>query len=60
MDVELTKVIEDFTRVVDVEALRLAKKSVRFISLNQVDDRLFSVALYRASRERTSRARTFT
>jgi len=27
MDKELTKVIEDFDRAVDVEALRLAKKS---------------------------------
>ncbi len=58
MDVELTKVIEDFTRAVDVEALRLAKKSGT-LSSNQFDDRSFSVVSYRASRARTSRARAF-
>jgi len=30
MDRELTKVIEDFDRAVDVEALRLAKKSGKY------------------------------
>ena len=58
MDKELTKVIEDFTRAVDVEALRLAKKSGT-VSSNQSDDRLFSVVSYRTSRARTSRARAF-
>ena len=32
MDGELTTVIEDFTRAVDVEALRLAKKNGKHLS----------------------------
>jgi hypothetical protein len=34
MDGELTKVIEDFMRAVDVEALRLAKRMVSTHGLN--------------------------
>ena len=47
MDEELAKVIEDFLRAVDVEALRLAKRSGKH-SLSQYSVRPFSVALCRA------------
>jgi hypothetical protein len=40
MDWDLNKVIEDFGRAVDVEALRLAKKSGKH-SLSQYDNGLF-------------------
>ena len=33
IDGELTKVIEDFMRAVDVEALRLAKKSSKYLNV---------------------------
>ena len=33
IDRELTKVIEDFMRAVDVEALRLAKKSSKYLNV---------------------------
>ena len=36
MDMELTKVIEDFGRAVDVEALHLAQKSSKCSFLNQM------------------------
>ncbi len=42
IDGELTRVIEDFMRAVDVEALRLAKKSGKY-SLSQSGDSTFSV-----------------
>ena len=42
MDRELTKVIEDFSHAVDVEALRLAKKNGRYLSTFPVDN-LFSM-----------------
>jgi len=48
MDSELTKVIEDFDRVVNVEALRLAKEAGKHIS-PQSDNILVSVASYRAT-----------
>jgi len=58
MDGELAKVIEDFTRTVDVEALRFAKKSGK-LSLSQSDDSLISVMSHSDSRARASRARAF-
>jgi hypothetical protein len=58
MDGELTKVIEDFTRAVDVETLRLAKQSGKRSSSHS-DDSPFSVVSHRASRARASRARAF-
>ena len=56
MDMELNKVIEDFGRAVDVEALRLAQKSGKH-SLPHYDNILFSMVSCRASRARASRAR---
>jgi hypothetical protein len=56
MDIELTKVIEDFGRAVDVEALRLAQRSGKQ-SLSQSDNILFSMVSCRASRARASGAR---
>ncbi len=53
MDGELANVIEDFLRAVDVEALRLAKRSGKH-SLPQYSVGPFSVALCRASRARAS------
>ena len=53
MDEELANVIEDFLRAVDVEALRLAKRSGKH-SLYQYSAGPFSVVLYRASRARAS------
>ena len=47
MDKELTKVIEDFDRAVNVEALRLAKETGTH-SLYHCDDSRFSVASCRA------------
>ena len=47
MNGELSKVIEDFKRAVDVEALRLAKKTGEH-SLSQSDDGSFSVVSCRA------------
>ena len=47
MDEELAKVIEDFLRAVDGEALRLAKMGGKY-SLFQYSTRTFSVALCRA------------
>jgi hypothetical protein len=48
MDRELTKVIEDFDRAVDVEALRLAKKNGKHSLSQSAGDRSFSVASCRA------------
>ena len=56
---ELTKVIEDFMRAVDVEALRLAKKSGKH-ALSQSGSIFFSVVSCRASRTRASRTGPFT
>jgi hypothetical protein len=53
MDGELANVIEDFTRAVNVEALRLAKRSGKH-SLSQYSASPFSVVSCRASRARTS------
>ena len=47
MDEELSKVIEDFLRAVDVEALRLAKRNGKYLS-SQYSTRTFLVALCRA------------
>ena len=47
MDRELANVIEDFLRAVDVETLRIAKRSGKH-SLSQYDAGPFSVALCRA------------
>jgi hypothetical protein len=47
MDRELTSVIEDFDRVVNVEALRLAKKNGKH-PLSQPGSNLFSINLCRA------------
>src|SRR5258708_18910051 len=49
MDGELTKIVNDFTRAVDVETLRLAKKSGTH-SLFQSGDGAFSVVSRRARR----------
>jgi len=48
MDRELTKVIEDFDRVVNVEALRLAKEAGKHIS-SQSDNSSVSVVSCRAT-----------
>lgn len=58
MDGDLAKVIEDFTRAVDVEALRFAKKSGK-LSLCRSDDSLISVVSCRSSRKSATRARAF-
>ena len=58
MDEELAKVIEDFTRAVDVEALRFANKSGK-LSLSQSEDSLILVVLYSANRTRANRTRAF-
>ena len=47
MDGETAKVIEGFLHAVDIEALRLAKRSGQY-SLSQYSARPFSVALCRA------------
>ena len=47
MEKELTRVIEDFDRAVDVEALCLAKNSGKH-SLPQSSDSRFSVVSFRA------------
>ena len=60
MDRELTKVIEDFGRAVDIEALRLAKENGRHL-LSQAGNILFSTlscrtaVFARAARTRQSR-----
>ena len=48
MDEELANVIEDFTRAVNVEALRLAKRNGKH-SLSQYSVSPFSIASYRVS-----------
>ena len=48
MDKELTKVIEDFDRAVNIEALRLTKESSKY-SLSQPGDISFSVIPCRAT-----------
>jgi hypothetical protein len=48
MDKELTKVIEDFDRAVNVEALSLAKQTGKHSILSDSIDSSFSVASYRA------------
>jgi len=48
MDRELTQVIEDFGRVVDVEALRFAKKSGKHL-FSQPGNNLFSVVSCRSA-----------
>ena len=48
MDRELTKVIEDFGRAVDIEALRLAKNAGTHF-LSPPGNVLFSVVSYRAA-----------
>ena len=53
MDKELSKVIEDFLRAVDVEALRLASRNGKH-SLTRYSAGPFSVDLCRASRARAS------
>ena len=53
MDKELAKVIEDFLRAVDVEALRLASRNGKH-SWSQYSASPFSVDLCRASRARAS------
>jgi len=58
MDGELSKVIEDFMRAVDVEAFRLAKKSGKY-SLSQFGDNAFLVTSCRPKRARASGARAF-
>ena len=58
MNIELNKVIEDFMRAVDVEALRSAKRSGKRV-LSQLDDSSFSVVPSREKRARASRARPF-
>jgi len=57
MDRELTSVIEDFMRAVDVKTLRLAKRSGRH-TLSRSGESSFSLVLSRASRARANRART--
>src|SRR5258707_6111254 len=47
MDGELTEVVNDFMRAVDVETLRLAKKSGKHL-LSQSGDKSFSVVSCRA------------
>jgi len=47
MDRELTSVIEDFDRAVNVEALRIAKETGKH-ALSQSDNDSFSVVSYRA------------
>jgi len=49
MDRELTKVIDDFGRAVDVEALLLAKKIGKHSILSQSDDGSFSAIICRAT-----------
>jgi hypothetical protein len=48
MDMELTEVIEDFGRAVDVEALRLSKETGKYSS-SQPGNILSSMELYRAA-----------
>ena len=48
MDRELTKVIEDFDRAVNVEALRLVKRTGKHSTLSQYGDTSFSIVLCRA------------
>ena len=48
MDGELTRVIEDFMRAVDVEALRLAKETGMHLS-SQSGNILFSIVSHRAA-----------
>jgi hypothetical protein len=48
MDKELTKVIEDFDRAVNVEALRLAKETGEH-ALSQSGESSFSVVSYRTT-----------
>ena len=48
MDRELTKVIEDFDRAVNVEALRLAKQTGKHTISSHPGDSPFSVVLCRA------------
>ena len=59
MDRELANVIEDFLRAVNVEALRLAKRSGKH-ALPQYSVGPFSVAFCRASRTRASTQPTWT
>lgn len=56
MDRELTGVIEDFTRAVDVEVLRLTKKSGKHV-LPRFHDSSFYVIVFRANRAGTDGAR---
>ena len=48
MDEELTGVIEDFMRAVDVEALRFAKETGKHLSSHS-GNILFSIVSYRAA-----------
>jgi len=48
MERDLTRVIGDFDRAVDVEALRLAKKSGKRSLSQSAGDRSFSVVSHRA------------
>jgi hypothetical protein len=48
LEKELTKVIEDFGRAVDVEALRLAKKNGKHSLSQSAGDRSSSLASCRA------------
>src|SRR5258706_4800619 len=56
MDRELTKVIEDFDRAMNFEALRLANETSKLSFSQSVDSRSSGVWC-RASRTRTSRTR---
>ena len=58
MDKELTKVIEDFMRAVDVETLRLARRTGAHSS-SWPRDRSYLAASCRASRARESRPKAF-
>jgi Ni,Fe-hydrogenase III large subunit len=58
MDQELTKVIDDFDRAVNVEALRLANKTGK-LSFSRSIDSWSSGVRRRASGARASRARDF-
>ena len=58
IDGELTRVVEDFMRAVDVETLRLAKRSGEH-PLSQPGDNAFSVTFRRPKRARERGSRAF-
>ena len=57
MDGELTKVIEEFVHAVDVEALRFAKRSGRYL-LSRSGDISFSLTSCRTKRARARGTRS--